>query len=827
MPTPSTIAATAQERTIGELQAIGQRGDMRSLLAASVRVIEDPGAGAAAEQARAYAVASATALGFPTIARELLGAWRGEIPAELAPVIAKLDREPVQDRLEHAPRVAHVERIVGALAGGAMASFERVAEAMQGWRERAGQRTWLRSPGGLVAIREPEGRWWIGGDVDTAIRSLVIPKSEDDGDPMPMIVEGIRPPSLLTELIDRTPASNLGYSAAIHIVQCDPGELLDGLALLDDETVALDPRLWWHIGDDASEQLALCLRDRLGLSPPRLALVTPSTARRASPDPTSVVRTCAERQLQEHHRLLAHFDPVSTRPISWWADRFRRALAGDERPLRVIVLGTRYATFVRHSADDIADALRACGCDAVVAIEPDAHGKLTSVGWLHAIEQHNPDLIVTINYTRASMGTSVPAGIPTVCWVQDAMAHLLDRAAGAAQGPTDFMIGHGWGSLFDMFGYARSRHMPSRVVAHPPKFTPTTARTKHDSFDHELAYVSNHGESLDAQRDRLCAMSEDGGRVPSGLVARLCAIARDVAERTLSDRLMIALRDEYEREITRLSTSNLELNVELLVKQIGLPVADRVLRHQMIEWAAAIASRHGWRLALVGKHWETHPAFAPYAHPSVSHEGGELGRIYQRSALCLHASASGSTHQRVMECALAGGLTAARRLPDDLASLRRSALAHAIADALGDDDRAAEMNAAAARGEPVELDLDRTDFGRSYLEAARSAGEDPPPTEVAPPERMEPMRWLHGTKPASFDQRWLHGVDLRALTFTDESSLESIAAHAVEDPDWRAEQSAEVARRVRAHHTYEAVFRTALPAIARSMAESAGTRRVT
>jgi len=98
------------------------------------------------------------------------------------------------------------------------------------------------------------------------------------------------------------------------------------------------------------------------------------------------------------------------------------------------------------------------------------------------------------------------------------------------------------------------------------------------------------------------------------------------------------------------------------------PLGDRVVRHQMLAWAADIARERGWRMHVYGRGWERAreliDAGAVVMGP-IQH-GDALRRCYQSAACHLHASISTSLHQRVLECVLSGGLMLVRLQGEDL-----------------------------------------------------------------------------------------------------------------------------------------------------------------
>src|SRR6185295_13062943 len=123
------------------------------------------------------------------------------------------------------------------------------------------------------------------------------------------------------------------------------------------------------------------------------------------------------------------------------------------------------------------------------------------------------------------------------------------------------------------------------------------------------------------------------------------------------------------------------------------------LRHQTVAWAAELARERGWRLRLYGRGWAEVPELAEFARPEVSH-GEALRACYRATAAHLHVSIYTLAHQRVMECALSGGLPLSRLVPENLVVPLRLRAQWALA----------------TRGEPVTRDAARGLHGFSWMD---------------------------------------------------------------------------------------------------------------
>ena len=104
---------------------------------------------------------------------------------------------------------------------------------------------------------------------------------------------------------------------------------------------------------------------------------------------------------------------------------------------------------------------------------------------------------------------------------------------------------------------------------------------------------------------------------------------------------------------------------DLLRHQYVLPLAEQMLRHETLAWAAEIAREHGLSMRLFGRGWERHPTLSMFAAGPLEH-GDEVRTCYQLAACHVHASPLGVAHQRVFECAMSGGVALCRRSWEEL-----------------------------------------------------------------------------------------------------------------------------------------------------------------
>ncbi|MFI4853657.1 MAG: hypothetical protein ACIAQF_01605, partial [Phycisphaerales bacterium JB065] len=337
--------------------------------------------------------------------------------------------------------------------------------------------------------------------------------------------------------------------------------------------------------------------------------------------------------------------------------------------LRVLIPVSRYTNFVQHSASDLASALRSLGHEPTILAEPAPHTLLSRLGYLRAWANTNPDLVLSINHPRWRTSSALPERAPSICWVQDAMPHLFEDAA-AKQGKHDFLVGYRFHELTERFGYRADRVIDAVLPVSTEKFHDgPVAPDLQDRFICDVAFATRHSETPDAMVERLKA------DMPEGTPAR--AVVSQVYEtlRTLIDHNDAAFTSAQFTQIaadalneTGTKTTDPKA-IDEVIRLIAMPLADRLIRHRVIEWTAAICADRRWTFALYGSGWEKHPTLSEHARGELLH-GEELRAAYRCAGVHLGVSAHSLLHQRIIECLFSGGRVLCYRRFADLADAR-------------------------------------------------------------------------------------------------------------------------------------------------------------
>ncbi len=797
---------TSARLTRNDVIALGRSGRPWEFLPIALRALDVVPTDAGI---RFLAAANFARLGLVTPAREMLNALPE--PAQGDADVAGLRRA-----MESLPddRVPHQERLATCRANAAAVRGTDLAGALDEWARSLPRWECFRAIDGNIVRRLRDARGasaWIGlsDQRSVAARFAEAQLSNLGTFPRPLAVEGMDPPWVFMAVCDGTPANVVGYRPRVCVLQADPAELFDGLSVCDLRERLADPRVTVYAGADGVARFEREAGERLEVQVVPAFVPLQVVRTRFVEAPTEAFSRLTRAQAAAFERVREEVEGVyAGRDAAWWARRWTEARGGG-RPLRVLIPTSRYTTFVRHAAEGLARCLRNEGCRVDVLAEPDPCAILTTVGVLRAVRDLEPDLIVIINYTRSSSYDGLlPANVPLVCWVQDALGHLFDRRVGEAMGPLDFVAGHAHASFVDKFGYPRERTLPAPVAADEAKFhsgpiEPSLLR-EHEC---EIAYATHQSEPPDALHARLAADAAREGAVTTGLFEAAWPMVRAAAAHPLAGSLVRSLRLIAERAVRETFGRDDDRLAALLRHQYVMPIAERILRHQAAHWAAEVCARRGWRLHLYGKGWERHPTLRGFARGELEH-GDALRASYRAAVAHLHVSPGAIVHQRVMECALSGGVALCRMTADAAAPLRARARAELVA-------RSARP--IAERDDAVGFAWTDSPGALAACALMQRIGMEPGPCLWIGRGALErTRRGAAGEVERESDPAWLLG-DPAALGFASAEELERRVGAFIERPDLRAAWSAFVAGRVRARCTQAVFARRMLRLVADSL----------
>ncbi|MCA9279106.1 MAG: hypothetical protein H6815_14100 [Phycisphaeraceae bacterium] len=537
---------------------------------------------------------------------------------------------------------------------------------IESWLEGMSDIVWYRTvDGNIVRRNTTKHRLAHFQDLQTVCRSNVseLRRSIEKNAFGPVIMHGIDPPWGFAALLEsESPPDVPGFVQRIIVVQQNKHELISGLACGDLSEKLKSKSVLWYVGEHAQDELLSHIRARRDYAFPQAVVVSPVLQDKAI-DFVSLLRE-AERDARAYKEdVIVSFSQPASKMISEdVGNRFR-----------ILLPTSRFTTYVQHAVTDLASELELCGCECKVCIEEDTSSVFHDFAYTNACADFQPDAVIAVNYTRSFLGRHFPQHLPYICWVQDSMDHLHDPDSARALSSNDCLVGMVDKSYADRYGYDPGQLQYHPMVSSNRKFFRSVSQSERVC---DVAWVTNHSETVECMRTRLLGAI---GSIPSTSLTQIGEVL-DSIERGLCaapSKSVYAAVNEAARTLTSVPDDiKHRLNASIF-----MPFAERVFRHQVVEWLADICDRRNWSLGLFGNGWEDHPQFAKYARGAVLH-GEQLRLAYQQAGVHIHASLFETVHQRVMECILSGGLPLCRVARDAFGLLGNRVAAQAFEQGL-------------------------------------------------------------------------------------------------------------------------------------------------
>ncbi|MFW5652949.1 MAG: glycosyltransferase family protein, partial [Planctomycetota bacterium] len=315
--------------------------------------------------------------------------------------------------------------------------------------------------------------------------------------------------------------------------------------------------------------------------------------------------------------------------------------------------------------------------------------------YLGMLETWQPDLVIEIDHLQHEKSNILPAQLPHIAWVQDRLPNLFNNEAASQIGDLQLVIGAGVREMVLNHGFPEAQcttivnGTDTSIYSDAP--LPETELAPHRC---DIAWVSNHSEPPEFYARTLV---EQIGRTPAERACAEWAVKRvfrlfeyaDQIEPTLGISMARFFGDSggtalsathQQRSGNAGNTDGLPFPLSPEGKRalhnfLVLPLADRISRHQVLQWTIDYCRQRDRRFRLYGEGWERYADTQAWACGRVQ-AGRELRAVYQAAKVNLHMSVYGSLHQRTFDGFASGGFVLCRRTQGDVsAGLVRAAMA--------------------------------------------------------------------------------------------------------------------------------------------------------
>jgi len=562
-----------------------------------------------------------------------------------------------------------------------------VSEIVDRWHDRQGdfQLYQDRSQSDHIRMRLGDHVWaWIPffGHHKLVSDAQNLPEDINTLCPGPYLFDGLDLGHFFGRVYDKTVDTFLGYSCPLYVIEPDPALLALLLHLQDWSAVLADLRVFIFWGASCHDMLRDMWENNLDLPLPRqvytLSQFRPSSNPSALQVTEEVIAHREKAIVESLADLNARYDKCD---LTYWSNRFERALNSNDEPLRILAGVSIHTTFLQYSMRDTKRAIERLGHRCLVLQEASNHETLGPLTYHQAIRKFRPDVFMTLDHLRPEFGHILPRGLPVLSWDQDQLPHVFTDENMRRVLKHDFLVGYSKDRWVNAGCDAR-QFLNARVPTCPEQFAgePLTSAEIH-KYTCDLSYVSHASQTPQQFHDEERRQYED----PAVLSLLDCMYESTPAilakYPTMHTEAPYEILEEAQRQ-SGITVRDDALHQRLLSWYLWR-LRDRIYRHEALAWAATWAKQHNRTFRIYGRGWDAHPTLSPFA-AGPAENGRELLCIYRASNINLQLMPAGFIHQRALDGLSAGGFFLTRLAPADLKGIVLQKLCQRI-DTLGID----------------------------------------------------------------------------------------------------------------------------------------------
>lgn len=459
----------------------------------------------------------------------------------------------------------------------------------------------------------------------------------------PIVVNGLGLGNIPIGVIQASRGTFLNFSPRVYLLESWLPAWAVVLHLHDWREILCESRVFCLAGEDALAQFEAALRDSRHETAFQIAGGAWPSAITATAVQERIDLAAARRETERRERMERVRCAVQQN-YHGKIERICSAVRGAVR-LRILGMTSRFTTVLQHTMRDLLDAFETAGHETRIVMEADDNSSFSPIVLLDEIERFEPDLLITIDHLRAEYPHAIPAKLPMLAWIQDALPNLFCVQAGEKIDRDEFVFGMGFSPLTREFGYPESRFYPCMI---PPRSAPAAAEVQNVEVC-DVMYLSNVSES---PQDAHARFRDHFDGPALDLADRLAVAAERVAaEGVVGGGFQCAELVDALSPLLSQRPENAPLRRALIDHARNL--LDRHMRRRVVSDLADWADARGRRLHLYGRGWESIPRFAPYAR-GVVEPGAEMARVWKSATVCIHAGLNSALHQRVLDGVSAG-----------------------------------------------------------------------------------------------------------------------------------------------------------------------------
>jgi len=451
-----------------------------------------------------------------------------------------------------------------------------------------------------------------------------------------------------------------GLKIPIYVIEPSIDIFKANLLINDFSNILDSRRVFFFIGDEGLVDFYQSLQNDYTILPREIVLLD-HTINYLYEECVQNYRSITEKNILKSKSVI---DQINNYYNKITDEEWRTVYSAERtRPLRVLGMTTRFSTFLQYCMRDVIDGFNQLGCETHLLIEPSDVNILGSYIIAKTIWSFKPDLIFIIDTNRSHFNDVMPQNIPFISWLQDQLERLYNAHAGASIGKKDFclVLMSGWingtRSLCE-YGYPLNKLKQQIIPANENLYKPVNLTAGDTArYGCDISFVKHGAIAPEQCLEELLTI------IPQSTTKKAVKALYEIVQERFSNE-----QDCFKEDYLELITQAEELLKEKIKPELRetifyyfyYKIGDGFIRQLPIERIAQM----GVDLKLFGKGWEQHPRLSRYACGPVEN-GAELNKLFNATKINLQLHLCGTTNQRFVEGAAAGGFFLVKHLGKD------------------------------------------------------------------------------------------------------------------------------------------------------------------
>ena len=333
----------------------------------------------------------------------------------------------------------------------------------------------------------------------------------------------------------------------------------------------------------------------------------------------------------------------------------------NRKALRILLMTSRYTTYVQYATRDMADGFRQLGHEIFILKEEDNAGNgIRHDTSLKLLCEFQPDIVFCIDHLRYEYRW-IPQHLIFVAWIQDTLPEVMSGEHIKKMTDRDFLLTEVVSEDLVEVGYKDVVRFPVHVNTKVFKGDPENVQYEHDISNvcHAPQMYPFPQETL----DELFKGAPEGSRITRNTLYQM--IAEQIPEPFNPSSYKLVNYSDY-REFLKPYFQSILPGREIpdyFFQRIGTVICNFICKTFVSKWIVDA----GYSLSIFGRGWDEMPDFPEFKNCArgVVYHGKQLGEVYNKTKINLSVASLFTSQHRAFEVIASGGFLLVGYIPPE------------------------------------------------------------------------------------------------------------------------------------------------------------------